>query len=690
MDMEKKVNKVGFIRFEQDDMGLFPARIGIFGGRRSLSVSLDSTGIFSLKTDEGIFDGYEFQLVDTYEEKNLLKFTFRSPSSSFTLESIWKYDEECNIISRKDVFINSGDELCIVNRFFPKIVFQSGDYSLYTQQSRWGLESQGLWRELSAGSIELSSRLGRWTEGGTPFAVLRTHESKEALAFHVIPNGDYLMRFSASVVSTMKPHCIFQYGLSDEDLEAVVLPGEKLEAPELLIQRLPSREEYSSSAMLHRYCNKYLCPDWKPLPVLYNTWLDVMGDLDVPRMRKQLLAAKKAGSEVFVIDAGWYKNAGDWTEKEDNAFFGKMKEFADEVRKEGLGFGLWIEPEFFSPDCPAVKEHKEFFVTTDGRWKDSARMRMDFTVPGAVDFYYEMIASLIRKYDLAYIKFDMNTTPGRDDTGSALYGYVRGVHEVMGRLRKDYPGTILENCSSGAMRTTLAELPYFDHHFVSDNANILDVLHITQGTSLRMPAGRIMRWLTIASAGSFRLWPYPPEIAVIQPQNATWKHYEETDLNCGILASMPGVLGFSGDFASLKEETLSAIREVTEFYKANREVFQNGEMTLLTPPDGIDHRHGFISFLVSRRESGKHFLFLFYRNCDGASRMILQMPSCTSANGLKKDSLYNIVPHFGNLESAEKFTATGAELASEGIEIPLHVEQHGDFKGCLWEIAESR
>ncbi len=688
--MKMKVNKVGFIRFEQDEMGVFPARIGVFGGRRNMSVTPACTGIFSLKTDEGLFDGYEFLLEDVHEEKDLLRFTFQSPSSSFTVESTWKYDEETNIISRKDVFINSGSEARVVNRFFPKIVFQSGDYSLYTQQSRWGLESQGVWRDLSAGAIELSSRLGRWTEGGTPFAVLRTYESSEALSFHVIPNGDYLMRFASAVVSTMKPHCIFQYGLSDEDLDALVLPGEKLEAPELLIQRLPSREAYSGSAMLHRYANKYLCAKRETLPVLYNTWLDVMGYLDVPRMRKQLEAAKKAGSEVFVIDAGWFNAHGNWTEKENEAFFGKMKEFADEVRAAGLGFGLWIEPEFFAVDCPAVKEHPEFFVTTDGRWKDSARMRMDFTVPGAVDFYYEMIASLIRKYDLAYIKFDMNTTPGRDNNGTALYEYVKGIHTVMMRLRKDYPGTVLENCSSGAMRTTLAEVGCFDMHFVSDNANVLDVLHITQGTALRMPAGRIMRWLTLASPGNFRLWPetFAPRHSVIQPQNATWKHFEETDLVCGILASMLGVLGFSGDFASLQEETLSSIREITEFYKENREFFQNGEMTLLTPPDSIDHRHGFIAFHISRPGNAKSFLFLFYRNCDGASRMILKMPHYTASAVLEKESLYKVIPRFGNVESAVSFTVTGGELAADGIEIPLQVEQHGDFKGCLWEITK--
>ena len=688
MDMKKDVFRIGFACFRQDEQGLFLADLGEFSGRGTLAVAADCLGLVSLRTDEGLFDGGELIFEGAREEKDLLELSFRSPGSTFRVKSTWTFHAASGVLSRKDVFLNIGNSPRTVRRFFPKLVFQSGDYSLYSQQSRWGMESQGVWRDLFCGSIELRSRLGRWTEGGTPFAALRTEESCGALAFQLIPNGDYLMRFTASVVSTMKPHCLFQYGLSDDFLEAQVLPGETLEAPELLIQQLPTREAYSGSAMLHRYANECLCPPWKPLPVLYNTWLDVMGDLDVPRMRRQLQAAKKAGCEVFIIDAGWYKGPGNWTELENKAFYGKMKEFADEVRKEGLGFGLWIEPEFFQPDCPAVREHKDFFVPSSVGPDGPTRMRMDFSVPGAEDFYYEMIASLIRKYDLSYIKFDMNATTGRDRSGRSLYTYVKGIHDVMKRLRRDYPGTILENCSSGGMRATLAEAPYFDQHFVSDNANVLDVLHISQGLVMRMPFARIMRWLVLASPGAFRLWPrnHKPEIAVLQPQNATWRHYEETDLTCGLLASMTGVLGFSGDFASLREETLASIREVTEFYKEGREAFQNAETVLLTPAELIDHRHGFVSFLLSHPASGRHFLFLFYRSCDGSNALTLKLPANAPREGLEKETSYQVIPRFGNLESASKFTATGGELASGGIRIPLLVEQHGDFKGCLWEI----
>ena len=63
-------------------------------------------------------------------------------------------------------------------------------------------------------------------------------------------------------------------------------------------------------------------------------------------MREQLAAAKECGCEVFVVDYGWYDDRGsftrlnNWDEYSDRAFFGKMKEFADEVRKAGLGFGF--------------------------------------------------------------------------------------------------------------------------------------------------------------------------------------------------------------------------------------------------------------------------------------------------------------------------------------------------------------
>jgi len=682
--MSKKY-RLGFLRFEETGSGITLVRAGTFCGKTADSLTPKEDGFCTVLTDQRNYLGGELQYQGTEVCGNSLTFRFKAADHSFSVESCWSLDEESGIVSRKDRFVNTGSNPCMLRRFFGKIVLQCSDYELYSQQSRWGMESAGLWQPLHIGTLELNSRLGRWTEGGSPFAALRTEESQDALAFHLIPNGDYIMRFSASVFSTHKPSMLFTYGISDENLNVKILPDEFYETPEILIQNLPNREAWSGSTMLHRFANKR-CPAWKPLPVLYNTWLDRMSDLDPARLCRELAAAKAAGCEVFIIDAGWYRNNGDWREKTDSAFCGKMKEFADQTRTAGLAFGLWIEPEFFIPNVPALTEHPEFFLSIDER-NPQASSRVNFEVPGAVDFYYEMIAGVIRKYQLGYVKFDMNRSLGPDPTRQELRTYLNGVHDVMLRLRKEFPETILENCSSGAMRTTLAELPYFDQHFISDNANVLDVLHISQGTMLKMPAGRLMRWLVLASSGSFRPWEYTSEEIVTQPQNATWKHYEETDLNCGLLACMLGVLGFSGDLDSLREDTLAKIRQYTDFYKTRRKLLQCGETTLLSAPHSIDHRHGIMTFLVSDPKTDRHLLFLFYRNCDGYLRTVWKLPAKAPCSaGVDPLKQYKAVPLFGNQPEAETMCAFGAQLISDGLEIPLELEQHGDFKGLLWEI----
>ncbi|MCI8694976.1 MAG: hypothetical protein HFH91_20155, partial [Lachnospiraceae bacterium] len=63
-------------------------------------------------------------------------------------------------------------------------------------------------------------------------------------------------------------------------------------------------------------------------------------------------SARELGCEIFEVDAGWYgrepdwsSSVGDWREKLDGAFYGRLAEFADKIRGMGMGFGLWMEPE---------------------------------------------------------------------------------------------------------------------------------------------------------------------------------------------------------------------------------------------------------------------------------------------------------------------------------------------------------
>ena len=670
--------RLGFLHFDVDaENRISLRRTSVYLAGSPAVHSARALGFHHIRIAKKCFSTMDLLPGEIREETASLSLTWNAPDRSFQVKTLFTADEENNIISRKDFLVNtSGGELEVL-RFNARISFTSSDYELYTQQSRWGLENQGQWNALHTGSVELTARRGRWTEGGTPFAAMRSAEGCRALAFHLIPNGDYFMRFSLPAYSTYKPPLTLETGLEEEQLSYVLAPGETLSAPELLIQELPDRQVHSGTVALHRYANKNLAGKDRPLPVVYNTWLDKMTVLEVPRLRKQLEAAGKAGCEVFVIDAGWYVAKGDWSELKDKAFCGDMISFAREVHDCGMKFGIWVEPEFFQGNTPVQKEHPEWFECTEG---GGAMERMTYLTEDAKKYYYNMFADLIRKYDLDYIKIDMNTSPGPDSTGRVLTHYVKSIREIMQQLRKDFPGTVLENCSSGAMRTTLGELPCFDQHFISDNGNVLDVLHITQGLMLRFPPGRVLRWLVIASGGCNELWGFNKDETVLQVQNATWKHYEETDLECGLLASMTGVMGFSGDLASFREETLAKIRTYTDYYTSNRDSFQRSLCTLLTPPEQIDHRHGLLAFQLTDPVKDKHFVFTFHRDCDGMTGTVLVLKElCMEKN-------YSVRKVFGGTGRDQNGVFTGKELAQEGLELSLMAEQHGDFKGCLWEI----
>ena len=678
--MDKKIN-FGFLHFKQTENAIALSRTGKY-------ISADhpvfyaeqprNMGLFHLRTNENCYEGSALKFRELRNTGDELTLVFDTADGALTVTACFRLDAANRIISRKDTLRNNTDKALHILRFFSRMSFQSNDYEIYSQQSRWGLENQGAWQPLQTGRLELKSRRGRWTEGGTPFAAMRDAETANALAFHLIPNGDYTMRFSLPGYSTLKCPLILETGLDDERLDHLLEAGEEMEGTEVLIQELPTRDVHSGTAELHRYAYKNRIRHERPLPVVYNTWLDTMTRLEVPRLRRQLEAAKKAGCEVFVIDAGWYIRHGHWDEKTDGAFFGNMKEFADEVRNAGLKFGIWMEPEFFDPAAPVCQEHPEWF---DPGEPVNGLLRMNFRYPEAKEYYYNMFAERIRRYDLDYIKIDMNSSLGVDLSGKELSYYIQSIHEIMTRLRNDFPGTVFENCSSGAMRTTLAELPYYDHHFISDNGNVLDVLHITQGLLLRFPPGKVLRWLVIASGGKNELTGNPEE-TVLQVQNATWNHYEETDLECGLLASMTGVLGFSGDLASFREETLQKIRCYTDYYTANRASFQRSVCTLLTSPQSIDHRHGVIGFQFTDPETDKHFIFTFYRSCDGSTGTVFPL------KGLAEDKQYRAKRiTFIQTDAVEETQEyTGAELRNDGLAVTFRVEQHGDFKGVLWEI----
>ena len=229
---------------------------------------------------------------------NTRRFTFEDDKKSLRIVSTLCYDPGTETLRRQDSVTNLGRRPLTLRRYLARFPLARGEYEIHSSQSFWCREDQGAWTPLRAGKLELFSREGRWCEGSVPFAVLRERYASHALGFMVFPEGDWIIRFSAVSKHGMLPNMTVEAGLSDDRLELPLAPGECWDAPAVVVQLLPGREAFSGAAAMGRLLDGLFPPRSGHAPVVYNTWLDRNSRLDVPRLRKQLAAAKECGCEI--------------------------------------------------------------------------------------------------------------------------------------------------------------------------------------------------------------------------------------------------------------------------------------------------------------------------------------------------------------------------------------------------------
>lgn len=594
--------------------------------------------------------------------------SWRVGETPLRLNTVWRTDEATGIVSRRDTLVNGGNLPVVVTRCLARVAFAPGQYECYTQASRWCRENQGVWQPLHTG-LALRHACGRTTEQSTPYLALRVIGAEHGLAFHVLPRGNWTIRVSPVTEGGGPPYAVVELGLADENLQRVLRPGETFVLPEILIQPLPLGEPHLGAPALHRYLLVRHFADAKPeAPVVYNTWFDQFEILDVPRLRTQLAAAKAAGCEVFVIDAGWYgaggpdwaTQTGDWREKTKAAFHGNMRAFADEVRAAGLGFGLWMEPERFGPEAPIRAEHPGWFVPV------GTAARLDLTQPAAYAYLRSEIGRLVETYLLAWMKIDFNFILDADASGAELSDYTTAWYRLLDEIRAAYPRTFFEGCSSGAMRGDLATLTHVDGHFLSDTVNPVDMLRISQGAWLRLPPGRLTRWAVVRSAGQ-ALPRYGESVAespaaLLTPCGALWEPAETVDLSFALLAAMPGMLGVSGDLAGLPSAVAARIGEYVAFFKEWRRFIAGAVAHLLTPPERIADREGWVAFQFQNQADETSLLFVYRL---GVASQAPRWP----LRGLKHKAHYSVQRAL--VADAPSTIMTGTALMTAGLEVVL-------------------
>jgi alpha-galactosidase len=641
---------------------------------------IQSKGLLFLNTDNGRYEADKLEVIKACFLHNEIEIVWVTTDRRIHVESRWTFCGKTGVWSRKDAVYNKSDEDITLYSAVYRYAFESGKYETYSQCSKWNNENQGAWQPLCCGKQMFSCHGGRTCHGATPYLCIKHIGDKDGVAFHVIPNGNWVIRVSNEVMGSEDPLAVVELGLSDQNLRYQLKTGEKLELPQILIHHIPEGEPHLSAPILHEYVLKKLFANALPYaPVAYNTWFYDFDNIEIDKIRKQLAAAKEVGCEVFVVDAGWFgtgpgwwNESGHWVEKTDASFYGKMKDFAHEVRSHGLGFGLWMEPERVGKETPAAKAHPNWF-----RDSGNGFLYPDLTNPEAYAYIKGEIKRLIDTYNLVWMKIDYNFNFGFDETGMEFYSYYTQWYGMLEELKTEYPHMFFEGCASGGQRSDLNTTSVFHCHFLSDTVDPIDVIRIGEGALLRLPPGYIGKWAVMRGAGRIvRNYDSPygelPD-RVVASFDAVWNHLFTASPGFVMKAAMLGMLSISSDIVNLPDSAKQEIKKHIALYKKYRAFITRAAANLLTPPMPRQNRTGWSAVQLQKLQDTSSLMFVYkLEDYSGTKRFKLK--------NLNPDLKYTVK----NIENEESIvSATGVELMNVGFDVDIK----GMFEAVILEIS---
>lgn len=245
------------------------------------------------------------------------------------------------------------------------------------------------------------------------------------------------------------------------------------------------------SRKFHRWARDFGMRDGhKTRTVLLNNWEATQFDFDFDRIAGLFAPAKEIGTELFLLDDGWFGNKyprtndtaglGDWQPNR-KRFPNGMAPLAAEAIKQGLQFGIWMEPEMVNPKSELFDRHPDWVIRQPKRELELQRNQLvlDLTRPAVQKFEWNTIKSILGVPGITYVKWDCNrylTQPGSPylapDRQSELWiDYVRALYALVEKTAKDFPDTEMMLCSGGGGRVDYGTLKYFHEFWPSDNTD---------------------------------------------------------------------------------------------------------------------------------------------------------------------------------------------------------------------------
>ncbi|GAA1304884.1 alpha-galactosidase [Pseudonocardia xinjiangensis] len=366
--------------------------------------------------------------------------------------------------------------------------------------------------------------------------------------------------------------------------EIALVPGERYAGP--WVYAAYGRGLDGVAARFHTHLRSRPQHPRTPRPVVLNTWEAVYFDHDLDRLIELARAGADVGAERYVLDDGWFRRRrddkaglGDWYVDEDVWPRG-LHPLVDEVRRLGMQFGLWVEPEMVNPDSDLARAHPDWILATGGRQPLLSRSQqvLDLARPEVSAYLLERLDALLAEYPIAYLKWDHNRDlldAGHGPLGTpGVHAQTAAVYRLIDELRARHPDVEIESCSSGGLRIDLEILERTDRVWGSDNIDPLERQQIQRYT------GQLL----------------PPELVgshVGSPRSHSTARTHDLSFRAG--TALFGSFGIEWDITGASPEERKELAAWVQLYKDVRELLHTGTLVRADQHDPSFALHGVVA-----------------------------------------------------------------------------------------------
>lgn len=422
---------------------------------------------------------------------------------------------------------------------------------------------------------------------------------------------------------------------------------------------LSNQGSSQGSRNLHEWARNYSLKDGKGTRLtLLNNWENTGFDFNQEILANLMKEAKHLGVDMFLLDDGWFGNKyprkddhaglGDW-EVTHSKLPGGVPALVKAAKEAGVKFGIWIEPEMVNPKSELFEKHPDWAIHDANRktYYYRNQLVLDLSNPAVQDYVYGVVENLMKENpEIAFFKWDCNSpitniySPYLKDKQGQLYiDHVRGVYNVMKRVKENYPNVPMMLCSGGGARCDYEALKYFTEFWCSDNTDPVERVYIQWGFSQFFPAKAMCAHVT------------------------SWNKNTSVKFRTDV-ASMCK-LGFDIGLKDMTADELAYCQDVVANWKRLQPAIMDGDQYRLVSP--YETNHMAVNYVSKDQKKAVLFAYDVYPRFQ--EKLINVKLQGLDPNKTYKVEEINLMPGVDSALKSNGQTYTGDYLMKVGIEV---------------------